>query len=222
MADGASVFKGPAARIRGSSKAPSLGGASDILQGLSYPSIPGAGGTDSALWLELTTERGRSEPGRTGVKTFVFQVQNQGSADQDVLGHCGVRLPLPLWGSVTIAVIPSPHFHGLRSTGLWKPSLPDSSHHTPAPGRKEGPGSWRWRSWPAALRSAEPDGACGRGVSSAAPHGLVLGAGRDRPQLPTRGLAARRLPPPPRLCPQRFVSGASAEGASLAPARTSL
>lgn len=69
-------------------------GASDILQGLSYTSIPGTSGTDSAIWLELTTERGRSEPGRTGVKTFLFQVQNQGNADQDALGHCGVRLPL--------------------------------------------------------------------------------------------------------------------------------
>lgn len=89
MADGAGVFQGPAARIRGSSKAPSLGGASDKLQGLSYASIPGAGGTDSALWLELTTERGRNEPGRTGVKTFVSQVQNQGSADQDALDTVG-------------------------------------------------------------------------------------------------------------------------------------
>ena len=69
-------------------------GASDILQGLSYTSIPGTSGTDSAIWLELTTERRRSEPGRTGVKTFLFQVQNQGSPDQDALGHCGVRLPL--------------------------------------------------------------------------------------------------------------------------------
>lgn len=57
MAVGATLFKGPAARIRGSSKAPSLVGASDILQGLSYPSIPGTSGTDSAMWLELTAER---------------------------------------------------------------------------------------------------------------------------------------------------------------------
>ncbi|XDB56260.1 hypothetical protein AB1E18_009727 [Capra hircus] len=73
---------------------------------------------------------------------------------------------------------------------------------TPAQGRKEGPGSRRWRSWPTVLRSAEPDGACGRGVSSAAPYGSVLGAARDRPQLPTRGLAARRLPPAPTLSPE--------------------
>lgn len=72
MAGGASGFQDPAARTGRFSKAPSLGGASDLLRGLSYPSTPGAGGTHSAVLLELTTKGGRSEPGRTGLKTFLF------------------------------------------------------------------------------------------------------------------------------------------------------
>ncbi|XP_066886735.1 collagen alpha-2(I) chain-like [Kogia breviceps] len=92
-----------------------------------------------------------------------------------------------------------------------KPWLPASSHHIPAPGRKEErPGSRRRRCWLAAQRGAEPDGGSGRCASLAAAALARVRAG----SWAETGRSPRRTASLPGVSPRLVPRGSGAASAA--------